>query len=186
MNNKWLTLKQANDLDGQVLKGSKGTAVPYSSKAYSYKRPNGKTFKINAWSREEADAEAFKKDKAAKYESEYFFYRYYTVYNVEQTTLASEFTATPGYQAVSDSAKARALVEARLDDKRDFTERKLLILLGASFMTATKPNKDEMVLYQAWLSRLNEKPTFLYTLSTEAGRIVDEILEDIKAGRVAA
>jgi len=186
MNNKWLGFKQVNSLKGQVLKGSKSTIVPFSSMAYKYERPNGNTFTITAFNREEADKEAFKKDPAAKLHSNYFVLKYHRIFNVEQTSLSGEFAPTPGFQLVNDSMKARELIKEKLDPERDFFEQKLLSLLGASFMTLTRPTKEEIILYQVWLSRLEEKPTFLYALSSEAGRLVEEILDDVKAGRVVA
>lgn len=179
-NNKWLGFAQVGKLKGRVHKYTKTTPLPFYS--YSFKYAGLTQFSITAYNRSDADKQAFEKDPTAVFISSFGFFKYHQMVNVLQTTLADKFPVTPGYEIMIDPVKARHVIFDRLSaDKKDYFDRKLISMIGASFLTRITPDDEEIDLVSTWLDRLDEKPSYLYSLSNEAGKLATEILNEYKA-----
>ena len=183
--NKWLGFKQVSTLKGERLPHSRYTPFPYSAINYIYNGSSGETFLITADSQTEADEKAKEKEPGATFKRHYFFFKFHRLFNVTQTSLAAEYPATPGYEIVSDPIKARELFFNKLDPKRVYFEKRLVGFIGASFLTLTRPDKDERELVTTWLNKVNEKPAFLYIIASEATKIAEEIINDFKTAKIA-
>lgn len=171
-NNRWLTYKQAEALNGFVNEGETGTYCFKFSVSYKYKG-NGGEFKVYCDSREEADLKAKEKDPTAIFLKKDTLITRFVCFNVEQTSFADTGEFPPIIKNMIDLpvVEVRRLIEKDLSSERDYFDRKLISLLGASFLTQTIPAREDIELTEKWLERLEEKPTYLYALANEASKL---------------
>lgn len=183
LNNQWLTKNQIEAEKGELKKGVHYTMCFKSSTIFKYKDESGKMFDITAFSRIEADILAKEKTAEPIYIGQRQFTNYFRLYNVTQTTLEQKYPPKNKFNAAYDPMEARRLVGEQLDKEDDFFDRKLITLLGAACLTQIVPTADELLLVEAWLKKLDEKPSYLYWLSKKAykvaGNVLDSVLEDI-------
>lgn len=179
-NNQWMTLNQVNELGGSVNKGSKSTAVFFASPVFYYKGSDGKKFTVKANGRTDADEQAFEKDPGSEYDGQYTVFKYYRVFNVIQTSMFNKYPIKTNISPLINPLEARKLIYESLDEKKDFYDRKLIALFGASCLTQIMPTDEEISFVEGWLKKLDENPQYLFWISNDAYKAADKILDSLK------